>query len=187
MVSENREQKLKIDRLRELLSLDVQGVFTATRSRGNIKVGDTVGCKNIKGYVQIQIDGTLYQAHRLVWFTSYGVWPDGEIGHSNGERSDNRVENLRDVPRLVNGKNQSKRKRFDNSLPTGVAIHRVGGKIYGYRACWHDINGEQQQVYFHLSGYVTHEAAISAATAKRELEMAKLKVQGAAYTERHGT
>lgn len=40
--------------------------------------------------------------HRTVWALCHGAWPVEEIDHINGDRQDNRVENLRQVSRSEN-------------------------------------------------------------------------------------
>lgn len=47
------------------------------------------------------------RAHRVAWAIHYGKWPKGEIDHINGDRSDNRIKNLRDVNRSENMRNAS--------------------------------------------------------------------------------
>lgn len=59
-----------------------------------------------EGYVVLQILRHRYRAHRAAWFFVYGDWPKHEIDHINGNRSDNRIANLRDVPRGINAQNQ---------------------------------------------------------------------------------
>lgn len=59
----------------------------------------------------MQFDGKGYLAHRIVWFMHHGSFPKGEIDHINGKRSDNRIENLRDVPKYKNLGNQHKHRR----------------------------------------------------------------------------
>jgi hypothetical protein len=126
-------------------------------------------------------------AHRLVWFVVHGKFPDGDIDHINGNRSDNRIENLRDVTRRANLQNVIKRPRNDPTLPTGInVVHNKFREIQGYYAHWQDMDGKMQQVYFGLRRCCTLEAALDAAIARRELEIANLNKLGASYTERHG-
>ena len=41
----------------------------------------------------------------IVWCMFNDEWPRFELDHINGDSLDNRIENLRDVPHSVNGKN----------------------------------------------------------------------------------
>jgi HNH endonuclease len=47
------------------------------------------------GYRYVEIDGELYRADRVAWLYVTGEWPEGEVEHINGDRGDNRWENLR--------------------------------------------------------------------------------------------
>lgn len=48
------------------------------------------------GYVRVLHAGRLWLEHRLVWERAHGKVPAGyQIHHSNGDRTDNRLENLR--------------------------------------------------------------------------------------------
>ena len=55
-----------------------------------------IGAKHPRdGYVQIFLGGIMYQAHRIAWVLYYGWDPKGRtVTHKNGNRSDNRLENL---------------------------------------------------------------------------------------------
>lgn len=76
--------------------------------------------KNTMGYFQIKVLDKIYLAHRLVWLFTYGDWPQFNIDHIDGERTNNAVANLRDVPQSENMLNVRLRK--DNaSGVTGVA------------------------------------------------------------------
>lgn len=43
-------------------------------------------------------------AHRAIWFLHFGRWPNDEIDHINHIRTDNRIENLRDVSHSENAR-----------------------------------------------------------------------------------
>lgn len=115
------------ERLLELLSYDAEtGEFSCAKARGPLKVGDQVGTVSKAGYVQIQIDGAIFYAHRLAWLYVYGSWPANTIDHINGQRSDNRIANLRDVTGGVNAQNQRRPRADNRSGYLGVSLHSDG-------------------------------------------------------------
>jgi len=61
--------------------------------------------KNGNGYTRFAIDGVKYYAHRLAWFYVYGKIPTHQIDHMNGDRSDNRLCNLREATNAQNSQN----------------------------------------------------------------------------------
>lgn len=61
----------------------------------------TVGTKTPTGYTVVWYAGKLWLAHRLAWFIVHGVLPL-QIDHANGDRSDNRLCNLREVSNRQN-------------------------------------------------------------------------------------
>lgn len=71
------------------------------------------------GYKCGRIDRKTYLAHRVIWMLVHGEWPEHEIDHINGDKTDNRLVNLRCVDRATNGKNL-KRKSNNTSGTTGV-------------------------------------------------------------------
>lgn len=117
-------------RLAELVNYCAErGEFVAIKSRGNIKAGMVLGKPRVDGYVRIGIDGKDYFAHRLAFLWVHGFMPD-VVDHINGDRSDNRIANLRAASVMTNNRNSAK-KSYGKSRFRGVSARR-GGK---WRAC----------------------------------------------------
>ena len=67
-------------------------------SRGPKRAGDFAGCIDSNGYRKLHYDGQSLYGHRIAWILSNGpIPPKMEIDHINGNRADNRLENLRVV------------------------------------------------------------------------------------------
>src|SRR5690606_29052356 len=93
-----------LDRAREEFSTSqAYGVFISQY------LGREAGGKQGGGYLRFSVDGKHYLAHRLAWLYVHGKWPSDQIDHINGDRSDNRIDNLRDVTHAENRRNT---KRF---------------------------------------------------------------------------
>ena len=69
-----------------------------------------------RGYSFICIERRTYAAHRLAFLYIHDRWPVGEIDHANGDRSDNRIANLREATNSQNqfnkGPNQNNTSGF---------------------------------------------------------------------------
>ena len=72
--------------------------------------------------------------HQLVWVWHKGYWPT-QLDHINGDKSDNRIENLREVTMSENNLNKEHpwRPNTDTGLPgvcydNGTFTGRVGGR-----------------------------------------------------------
>jgi hypothetical protein len=97
-------------------------MFWSKPARGR-RTTKACGSKHTMGYRQlcITVDSVSHRilAHRVCWMLHYGEWPENQIDHINGDRSDNRIENLRDVSQAQNQMNKPKfRTRKQNSGPT---------------------------------------------------------------------
>jgi hypothetical protein len=67
------------------------------------------GCINkTNGYLRVGINGREYLAHRIIFamYHQIELSPDMEIDHINGDKLDNRPENLRRATRAQNGSNR---------------------------------------------------------------------------------
>jgi hypothetical protein len=61
------------------------------------------------GYKFGRIFGSNYRAHRVIFAIITGAWPDDEVDHIDGNRCNNRRENLRSASRMQNSYNRKTR------------------------------------------------------------------------------
>jgi hypothetical protein len=71
-----------------------QGIFIWKISKKGAKAGDIAGCECPDGFVRIGFNRKRYLAQDLAWAVVHGSWPECVLTHKNGDRSDNRIENL---------------------------------------------------------------------------------------------
>jgi hypothetical protein len=105
------------------------------------------------GYVKISINKKIYYAHRLAYLFMEGVEPDGEIDHIDGDRKNNRYENLRLVTSMENKRNMST-PRNNSSGTMGVRYRKDKNKWLAYIS----INNKS----VHLGYFTSRELACSA-------------------------
>lgn len=88
------------------------GIFTwLVGGRPNCKIGGRAGSVQNTKYRAISINCQSYLEHRLAWLYVHGEWPKHTIDHINGDRADNRLDNLRAATRSQNQHNRAKDKR----------------------------------------------------------------------------
>ena len=117
-------------RLKELLEYNATtGVFTHRTGRRNCKAGQMAGCKHGNGYLKISIDGKQYYAHHVAWAYANGEWPSNDIDHINGDRSDNRLVNIRLALRKENCQNLRAAKSNSQTGFLGVYLVKETGKF----------------------------------------------------------
>jgi hypothetical protein len=108
-----------------------KGIFTwAITDRLGFK-GKIAGSLRPSGYITINFGGKYYQAHRLAWFYVTKKWPRCYIDHVNGNKSDNRIINLREANQSQNIAN-SKLSKANKTGYKGVSYSR---KQQAYQAC----------------------------------------------------
>lgn len=83
---------------------------------------EALTCTSQHGYKTGAIFGKHCKAHRIIHLWMTGEWPD-QVDHINGDKGDNRWENLRNVDFKENGKNQ-KTPKNNTSGVLGVYCHK---------------------------------------------------------------
>jgi len=84
----------------------IEGVY-AVSNQGRVR--DTLGriydvCVSADGYIRVQIAGTDWFHHLLVYLKFYGRKPQGEIDHVDGDKTNNSPWNLEDVDHAENNR-----------------------------------------------------------------------------------
>ena len=80
------------------------------------------------GYKNVTVTGFGFvRAHRVAWAMHYGVWPENDVDHINGDRADNRIFNLRCSTRSENLRNRRKFPK-NKSGYVGVSFCNRRGK-----------------------------------------------------------
>jgi hypothetical protein len=125
--------------VREFLNYDAEkGILTwKKRDRKHFKSDRAYNLFHSK-YPDVELSGTeqtnqvflsnrAYVIHRVIWCHVYGEWPDKDmvIDHINGDKRDNRLQNLRLVTHSENSKNLSRSK---SNLSGVVGVHKRDGK-----------------------------------------------------------
>jgi hypothetical protein len=73
-------------------------------NKGSAKIGDKTGSLHHSGYLCIQINSKTYLAHRVIFLYHHGFLPQ-YIDHIDGNKSNNKIENLREATIQQNGFN----------------------------------------------------------------------------------
>ena len=110
--------------------------------QGGKRAGEIAGSPHNAGYRQITISRKKNLIHRLIWVYHYGEMPT-QIDHINGQRSDNRIENLRECSYSQNHGNK-RMSRNNTSGYKGVFLNKRDGFWFVYVA--HQYIGRSQSI-----------------------------------------
>lgn len=88
--------------------------------------GKDAGAPNTRGYIQVELCGTAYMAHLLIFKMLHGRDPIGDVDHKDGDVQNNRAFNLREATHQQNGWNS----RAPGPWKKGVSFHRRDRRFY---------------------------------------------------------
>jgi hypothetical protein len=152
-----------LSKLHELFEYRDDGVLIRkidVGRNGKVKKGDIAGGLRPKGYLEVHIDGKNYRVHRIVYYMHHGHIDDTmQIDHIDGNRANNRIENLRLVTNSQNGHNR-KISKNNTSGVKGVYWNKDRMKFQAH------IKKNNKNMY--LGAFDTLEAAEKAVKEARE-------------------
>ena len=99
------------------------GLLLQKKPRSKISVGSIAGSVTPYGYRYIQLAGKKYAAHRLVWLIEHGSFPKLFIDHIDGNKLNNKIENLREATSKQNNENKGVPKNSKTGV-RGVSYNR---------------------------------------------------------------
>ena len=154
--------------------------FKQNASAGTIKY-----CNGEPNGTQVILNKSAYTVTHIIWYLCTGelVTINEVIDHIDGNPLNNKIENLRKVPRDLNARNSIKNKN-NTTGTTGVA-RKVHRGILSFVAMV-QINGKKVTKDFSTNKF-GYEKALQLAVEWRAEQIRLLNAQGAGYTERHGT
>jgi hypothetical protein len=98
------------------------GVILWKKKSSNSMPGDIAGGLMSKGYRNIYFMRKTLKAHIVAWVLVHGRYPINLLDHRNGNRSDNRLVNIREADKFQN--TQNAKRRVDNTSGVkGVFFH----------------------------------------------------------------
>lgn len=101
-----------------------------------------VGFKTTSGYLAVEYQRRQLLVHRVAWKMKYGAEPPEMLDHIDGDKHNNRIENLREASANTNQYNQTAHR--DNALGIKGVCQTPKGTYRAYTK----VDGRMVQAYF---------------------------------------
>lgn len=122
-------------------------------------IGEPAGTKHPDGYCSVFVQRKQYLRHRLIWVMFNGFWPKC-LDHIDGDKGNDRIENLREATMSQNLGNTKIRKNNKTGYK-GVCL-KVKGNYRRYCAQI-NVNGKVRNLGYFRDPIEAHEAYKKAA------------------------
>jgi len=120
-------EQLQIDQEYVVSAFDYQDGQLIRKIGRKGEVGSVAGCLHKgTGYIHVKIKAKSFKAHRLIFLYHNGYLPE-LVDHIDGNKLNNRIENLREASKQENAQNQ-KIRLTNSSGVKGVSWHKVNKK-----------------------------------------------------------
>jgi hypothetical protein len=121
--------ELTVQDVRNLFSYEDGHLYWRKKTNNFMRLDRPAGSSagRSDSYKIIRINKRGYLAHRLIWLHVHGFWPSEYIDHIDGDKTNNRVENLREATRAENMRNKMRYANNTSGLK-GVHWYRAGNK-----------------------------------------------------------
>lgn len=135
------KEDLSYERINELFQYNPDNgrLYWKTPRGTKVKAGDLVSGMDKDCYycVRLREAGTIIRQHHIVWMLHHKQWPNKDlyIDHIDGNSTNNRIENLREVTPQVSAQNQA-RSCANQTGQTGVFFNKQRNMYEAY--IWHD-------------------------------------------------
>lgn len=99
--------------------------------KGNIKkVGEEAGYFDERcGYRKVRVSGKMYYTHRIIYLMHHGYMPESSLDHIDRNKTNNKIENLREVSVQCNARN------IDTPVNNKTGVKGIYLKADKYGAC----------------------------------------------------
>ena len=132
------------DEVKKYFTYDPKQGLLIAHSRRGVEGGKPAGWVNhLTNRRYICFNRKFYLHSRLVYLYHNGYMPNGVIDHINGNPSDDRIENLRDVTYSINQRNMKLHKGNKSGF-MGVWFNKDRHKWEAYI----NVNGKRKRLYY---------------------------------------
>lgn len=103
-------------------------LFRKVRKGGAVELYPTSSVPNKPGYLRVSMGSQVrLLQHRVIWCLVYGYLPENDIDHIDRDKTNNKIENLREVSTSCNIRNSPVRSDNTSSVK-GVCLFRRTSK-----------------------------------------------------------
>lgn len=131
--------------------------YKIPRSNGSIQAGAVAGSFDSEGYGQIYIKDSLYKTHRVIYclLSEQDLDSNLIIDHIDGNKSNNKIDNLRLTTISENARNI----QWEKTKPSNTGERAITFRGDSYRVLWMK-NGKQREkpFSFKISGRTREDA-----------------------------